>query len=341
MSAPAPTSAPVTPERVFQYGWGFAVTQTLATAIDLDLFSLIAAGHRTADALAKAAKATPRGMRMVADAVAGLGLLTKDAKGYGLAPDAQLFLVKSSPAYMGEFMRFHAAEIADSWRGLTETVRTGKPHIAVDKPAEGIPFWQRLVDALFPVGYAAAKLVGEELNRRHPTGPIRLLDVAAGSGVWGIGAAHGNSRVKPTEMDLAETLELTKKWVARMNVGDRVSYLAGDLRTAEFGVGKFEAAILGHICHSEGAENSKKLLAKVGRSLVKGGTIVIVDFVPDDGRSSPPNALLFALNMLMLTSEGDTFTFAEYRAWLTAAGFKDVVQLPAPAPSPLILATKA
>src|SRR5262245_16304817 len=105
MPAPSPAAnAPVTPEPVFQYGSGFAVTQTLATAIDIALFSQIAAGHRTVDALAQATKCSARGVRMLADAMAGLGLLTKDAKsgGYGLAPDAAQFLVRSSPAYMGE-----------------------------------------------------------------------------------------------------------------------------------------------------------------------------------------------------------------------------------------------
>src|SRR5262245_7211751 len=137
-TAPSPASAapaaPVTPERLFQYEWGFAVTQTLATAVDIDLFSKIAAGHRTVDALAKATGCTPRGVRMVADAMAGLGLVTKDAKGYGLAPDAQQFLVRGSPAFMGDFMSFHAGEITEGWRSLTECVRTGTPHVAVDKP---------------------------------------------------------------------------------------------------------------------------------------------------------------------------------------------------------------
>ncbi len=334
------TAAPVTPERLFQYGWGFAVTQALATAIDIDLFSQVAAGNRTVDALAKATKCSTRGVRMLADALAGLGLLTKDAKGYGLAPDAAQFLVRSSPAYMGDFVALHAGEIADGWKSLTQCVRTGTSRVSFDKPAEGIPFWQRLVDSLFPVGYAAAKMVGEELGRRHPKGPIRLLDIAAGSGVWGIGAAHGNPRIQLTEHDLAETLVRTKAWVERTKVADRTTYLTGDLRTVDFGAGKFEAAVLGHICHSEGAAHSKALIAKTAKALVKGGTIVIVEFVPDDGRASPPNALLFSLNMLLHTSEGDTFTFGEYKSWLEAAGFKDVVQMPAPAPSPLILATK-
>src|SRR5205823_7806122 len=127
-----------------------------------------------------------------------------------------------------------------------------------------------------------------------------------------------------------ETLESTRRWVERMHVGDRVSYLAGDLREVEFGKDAFEAAVYGHILHSEGAEHSKTLIAKTAKALTKGGTLVIAEFTPDEGRASPPIPLLFALNMLVHTSEGDAFTFSEVRSWLEAAGFKDVAQLPAP-----------
>lgn len=340
MSHPPSSAAPVTPERIYQLGWGFAATQALVTAIELDLFGAIAGGARDVHALEAKLGASERGVRMVVDAMAGFGLVTKGPGGLALAPDAAMFLVRSSPAFVGDFLVLHGRELADRWRGLTECVRTGRPVTALDRPEEGVPFWKKLVDGLFPVGFAAAQVAGKELARRHPTGELRLLDVAAGSGVWGFGAALAEPRVRVTTQDLPETLEHARAWAARTGVANRVAWLSGDLREVDFGTAAFDAAVLGHICHSEGAAHTQRLLAKVARALKPGGTIVIVEFVPDEGRASPPSPLLFALNMLVHTTEGDTFTASEYRTWLEAAGFRDVASLPAPSPSPLILATR-
>ena len=108
----------------------------------------------------------------------------------------------------------------------------------------------------------------------------------------------------------------------------------------DFGEAKFDLGILGHICHSEGATRTQELFARVHRALKPGGVILIAEMVPDDERQTASFPLLFAVNMLVNTEEGDTFTFAEYRQWLEAAGFHHVRALQAPAPSPLIVAEK-
>lgn len=345
MSKPAAPEPPVTPERILQMTWGFSVTRTLCAALELDLFTRVADGKTTTKALLADTKASPRGLPMLVDALVGLQLLTRSGKGdaatLGLAPDVAVFLSKRGPAYLGDLVLFHGGPIDESWRTLTDSVKTGEPAIAVDAPAEGVPFWHRLVDSLFALGHQGAVQVGQELARLHPKGPIRLLDVAAGSGVWSIGAAEVEPRVRPTVQDLPETLEHAKRFVARAKIGDRTSWLAGDLRKVDFGTAAFEAAILGHIVHSEGAAKSRELFRKVAKALVPGGTIVVVDFVPEADRSSPPLPLLFALNMLVLTSDGSTYTMPEYRAWLEEAGFRDVRTIQAAAPSPPILATRA
>ncbi len=143
-----------------------------------------------------------------------------------------------------------------------------------------------------------------------------------------------------TGYDLPSTLEHTKRAVERHGLGDRADYLAGDLREADPGTGRFEAAVLGHICHSEGPVHTPKLFEQMARALVPGGTLAIAEFVADEDRSGPLSVMLFSLNMLVNTTDGDTFTFAEYRDWLESAGFEDVRWLDAPAPSPLILATR-
>src|ERR1041385_6596776 len=107
----------------------------------------------------------------------------------------------------------------------------------------------------------------------------------------------------------------------------------GDLLDADFGQGH-NIATIGHILHSEGPERSRRLLRKVFDALAPGGTVAIAEFIPNNDRTGPPNALIFAVNMLIHTTEGDTFTFKEISAWLREAGFRDVRSLEAPAPSP-------
>jgi SAM-dependent methyltransferase len=347
-SSPASTESrgatAVTPERLMQFGWGFAVTRALTTGIELGLFTKIAKGARTRAEIVKATGASARGVPMLLDALVGLGLLTRTATGesaaHGLAADAETFLVEGKPSYLGGFLAFHGSRIDGNWRRLTDCVRTGKPVVAVDRPEDGVPLWHELVDNLFNLNFPPGAEAGREIARRHPSGEIRVLDVAAGSGVWGFAAATADARIRVVTQDLPETLTHARANARRMGLESRVEYLEGDLRTVELGAGRHQAAILGHICHSEGAARSRELLAKVGRALAPGGTIVIADFLPDADRSGPPMPLLFALNMLVHTSEGDVWPFEEYRGWLEAAGFRNATLLPAPSVSPLIVATR-
>jgi SAM-dependent methyltransferase len=343
-AAPGGSGGP-TPERIMQLAFGFGPAQALTSALDLRLFTLMAEGKTTIPALEAATRTSRRGLKMLLDVMVSLGLMTKegvaDDARYGLTPESETFLVEGRPAYHGALIRFHGHQMAERWTKLTECIQTGQPVLAVDRPEEGVKLWDELVDALFPMGYAAASNLGKELRRLHPDGALRILDIAAGSGVWGIAAAQGDPGVRVTAFDLPQTLEHTRQWADRCGVTDRCEFRAGDIRQGDLGQAEFDAAILGHICHSEGVEHSRKLLAKVARALKPGGTIAIADMIPDDDRRGPTFPLMFALNMLVHTSEGDTFTFAEYDAWLREAGFRDARLLPGPSASPLVLATRA
>ncbi len=132
---------------------------------------------------------------------------------------------------------------------------------------------------------------------------------------------------------------ITRKIAGRFGVGDRFHTVDGDLLEADFGTGH-RVATLGHILHSEGEARSRKLLQRVFRALAPGGTIAIAEFVPNDDRTGPLAPLIFAVNMLVNTEQGDTFTFGEIGAWLVEAGFEHARQLDAPSVSPLILADK-
>ena len=340
----APAGAPPTPERILQLSWGFTLTHTLSTAVELGLFTHIAGGATTREGVAKAAGASRRGTDMLLDALVGLGLLTRTGDGekavFALAPDAAAFLVKTSPAYLGDFVVLHTRAILPGWAGLTETARTGKPQRAVDVPKEGVGLWDELVPAIFNLSWLAATQLGQELKRRLPGRALHVLDVGAGSGVWGFGVASVDPSWRVTTFDLPEPLPHARRFAERLKLTPRVELVAGDLRTHDFGAARYDAAILGHIIHSEGAVHGPKLIAKMAKALKPGGVLAIPDFVPDADRRGPPMPLLFALNMLVNTSEGSTYTFPEYEAWCRAAGFREVVAFPCASVSPLILAVR-
>jgi len=142
-----------------------------------------------------------------------------------------------------------------------------------------------------------------------------------------------------TAVDWPNVLEITKKVAKQNGVGDRLKTSAGDLQAADFGKGH-QVATLGHILHSEGVERSRKLLRKTFEVLAPGGTIAIQEFLPNEERTGPPNALIFAVNMLAMTEVGGTYTFGEISGWLKEAGFVNPRLLEVPSVSPLVLATR-
>jgi SAM-dependent methyltransferase len=222
---------------------------------------------------------------------------------------------------------------------LTEAVRSGRPVVAGNQQKEGQQFFAEFVEGLFPLSYKAAQVLGEHLGIPNASSPISVLDIGAGSGVWGIALAHQSLHVTVNAVDWPVVLKVTHKLARQHGVGDRLRTVAGDLLEADFGSGH-QVATIGHILHSEGRSRSRQLLRKTFAALAPGGTIVISEFVPNEDRSGPPIPLIFAVNMLLHTEAGDTFTFAEIADWLREAGFANPRFLEAPAPSPLILATR-
>jgi hypothetical protein len=140
-------------------------------------------------------------------------------------------------------------------------------------------------------------------------------------------------------VDWPEVIPVTRKTVGKFGLAERYSYIAGDLLQVDFGSGH-TVATLGHILHSEGRDRSRTLLKKTFQALAPGGTIAVAEFLVNEDRTGPLNGLFFAINMLVNTDTGDTYSFEEISSWLTEAGFTNARTLDAPGPSPLILATK-
>jgi ubiquinone/menaquinone biosynthesis C-methylase UbiE len=331
------TNSP-TPDRIMQFAWGYAPTLVIEAAVRHGVFDRLDQGPRTVEQLAAETGASVRGLTGILNVLVGIQLLARDGDNYVLTPESAAFLVFSRPAYHGMFFQHISDHILPRWLQLGDIVRTGKPAAAVNQQHEGEEFFARFVESLFPLSFAAASALGEHLDVAR-NGTMSVLDIGAGSGVWGIALAKQSPKVRIHAVDWPQVLEVTRKIAARHGVGERLTTASGDFFEADFGRGHHVATI-GHILHSEGRERSRRLLKKTFDALAPGGTIAIMEFVPNDDRTGPPNALIFAVNMLVNTETGDTFTFAEMSGWLREAGFTDPRQLDVPAVSPLLLATK-
>ena len=333
---------PPSPEPIFEAAWGFAVTRVLTTAVDLDLFTAIAQGHNTVDKLANDRSCSTRGLSMLLHALTALNYLEATSAGYRLPPVSAAFLSKVSSHYVGAYLLHNTRESWLPWAQLSDVVRRGEPSrqsVHGDQPDAG--FFSQLVESLHTLSAAAASVAARVLDDRARHQPCAVLDVGAGSAVWSLALARQNPQTRVTVVDLPGVVEtVTRRFVAREGLSERFAFWPGDLQQIDFGESAFDVIVLGHICHGEGAERTQELLHRAFRALRPGGQILIAEFVPDDDRNGPLMPLLFALHMLVLTERGDTFTLGEFTEWLTTAGFVDIGTIAAPAPSPLIVATK-
>jgi len=322
-----------TPEALMQLQFAMAASRVLMVGTALSVFTDISKGKNTAKAIADASGASSRGVRMLLDSLSAFGLLKKNRETYELTPVSAEYLVKGKGTYMGHMLENDM--MWSSWTHLGEVVLSGKPLRRVEEKQNAESFFPTLVRSLHVANRAPALKTAQVLK-----GSRKLLDVACGSGVWGISLAEQDQAVRVVAQDFPALLEVTKEYATKHGVADRFEYLAGDLKTVDYGKDRFDCAILGNIVHSEGEKSSRALFKKLHVALQAGGKLAIVDMIPNEDRSGPPFPVFFALNMLLHTETGDTYTLSEYRSWLEDAGFKKVETADIGSHSPLIVAVK-
>jgi ubiquinone/menaquinone biosynthesis C-methylase UbiE len=332
----AEVGAPVTPERIYQFAFAYAPPLVLEAAIRHHVFDVLDNGPQTLQEVQAATGASKRGLSAVLNFLVGFDFLRKEGDKFALAPESAAFLVSTKPGFQGGLIRHTSEQLLPKWLKLNEIVATGRPAAAVNQQGPGSEFFQEFVNDIFPMSYHVAQELARELAF---SGPTSVLDLAAGSGVWGIALAQSSPAVRVTAVDWSGVIPVTQKTVARFGLSERFSFREGDLLEADFG-SYHNVATLGHIIHSEGEERSKALLKKTFAALAPGGTIAIAEFLVNADRTGPLNGLTFAINMLVNTDCGDTYSFEEISAWLVEAGFTNPRTLATHGPSPLILATK-
>jgi ubiquinone/menaquinone biosynthesis C-methylase UbiE len=332
---------PPSPERFFEAVNAYQRPAAIKAAVELDLFTALGEGQKTAAELATQCDAAERGVRILCDYLVIMGFLTKEDGRYRLTQDSAVFLDRRSPAYMGGTLEFLLSPtLVSGFDDLAATVRKGgtmMPEGGTVAPEN--PVWVKFARAMAPMmampAQLMAKLATDEGERK-----LKVLDIAAGHGLFGIAIAQHNPQAEVVALDWKGVLEVAKENARKAGVAERYSAIEGSAFDVDYGAG-YDLVLLTNFLHHFDPPTCESLLRKVHDALADGGKAVTLEFVPNEDRVSPPIPAAFSMMMLGSTPSGDAYTFPELERMFKNAGFShsEPHQLPA-APQQVIISSK-
>ncbi len=328
-TAPHAAGAP-SPALIFDTLLAYQRSAALRAAIELDVFRAIGEGLGEVSALAARCATSERGMRILCDFLTIMGFLVKEDGRYRHTPTSAAFLDPSSPACVASISRFLANPIIqEPYNRLADIVRHGRTTLPGEGSVEGEnPAWVEFAHSMAPMmAPVAGPLGGIVLEGR--SGPVRVLDIAAGHGLFGIAVAKQNPQAHIVGLDWAPVLEVAAANADKAGVADRYERLPGSAFDVEFG-GPYDIVLLTNFLHHFDPATCTRLLRKVHAALKPGGRAAALEFVPNEDRVSPPMSAGFSMTMLATTGSGDAYTYRELEAMYREAGFAHVVAHPVP-----------
>ncbi len=320
----------LTPTIVFENLQAFQRTFALKAAIELDVFRAVGQGPGDVASIARYTKASERGIRILCDYLVVAGLLQKVERCYRHTPSSAAFLDPTSPHCLASIVGFLSLPaLREPYEHLADIVRTGRTML----PGEGTvepenPVWVEFAQSMAPMMAPMAGPLGAIVLEGR-SGPMRVLDIACGHGLFGIEVAKQNPQAQVIGLDWAPVLRVALENARKAGVRDRYDMLPGSAFEVDFG-GPYDAVLLTNFLHHFDVETCVGLLEKVHRSLHPGGCAATLEFVPNEDRVSPPMPATFSLTMLASTAAGDAYTFSELSDMHTRAGFGSVTAHPIP-----------
>lgn len=318
-----------TPATLLEMSGGYWSTCALHAGVKLNVFTPLSAASASAIELAPLLNCDTRGLAMLLDALAALGLLEKQGHDYLATGFAAKFLSRISPDYLGHIIMHHH-HLMTGWSSLDEAVKTGHPvrerasHEDVESSRENF------LMGMFDLAMLIAPKIVPQIDL---AGRRRLLDLGGGPGTYAIHFCKQNPQLDAVICDLPTTRSFAEGTVARFDLSDRIGFIAIDFEQDEELPKGFDVAWLSHILHGIGPEACAKVLKKAISAMEPGGMILIQEFILDDTRDSPVFPALFSLNMLLATPDGQSYSQGELFDMLKKAGVTDVRRLPIELPN--------
>jgi SAM-dependent methyltransferase len=318
------------PQLFFQTINAHQRTEALKAAIELEVFTAIGEGNTTAAEIAKRCQTSERGMRILCDYLTIMEMLTKQGDRYGLTLDSATFLDKRSPAYLGSATEFLCSPMMfENTKHLADAVRKGGTVMEDEGTVSAEnPVWVNFARGMAPLMAMPAQMLAKLVDPQ-PAGKLKILDIAAGHGLFGIAFATNNPQAEITALDWKPVLEVAKKNAQKAGVSDRYHTIEGSAFDVDFGSG-YDLILLTNFLHHFDPPANETLLRKVHAALADGGRAATLEFVPNDDRVTPPDSAGFSLIMLIGTPSGDAYTFSELEKMFTNAGFSRSTLHPLP-----------
>ncbi|MGD8328261.1 MAG: methyltransferase, partial [Acidobacteriota bacterium] len=298
-------------------------SRPLLTALELDVFTAVGDGA-TAEEVAARVGADARATAMLLNALVALEALAKEGEMFRNLPELAPYLVAGAEQYQRPEL-LHSANLWHSWTTLTDAVRAGGAvkELKVGSTAHDAKWTGHFIAAMERHARGNAQHVVEAVGVR---GVRRMLDIGGGSGGFSIAFARAAPELRAEILDTEAVVPLTERYIAEAGLSDRVTAYAGDLKRDDLGSG-YDLVLLSSICHMLSVAENRDLLRRCRQATAPGGRLVISDLIIDEDRTSPPRAALFALNMLVGTKGGSTYTESEYTEWMREAGYDEVKRL--------------
>jgi SAM-dependent methyltransferase len=343
MSAPAHGQVP-SPILFFQTITAYQRSAAIQAAIVLDIFTAVGEcgeGGATAAQVAERRKTAERGARILCDSLTVIGFLSKQGDRYRLTPDSAMFLDRRSPAYLGTAAQFLLSpQVVEYFNHLAAAVRKGgtaDQNAGTTSPEN--PVWVEFARGMAPLMRLPAEMIARNLGADQ-AGPWKVLDIAAGHGLFGVTLATHNQNAQIVAVDWPMVLEVARENARAAGVAERYQTLPGSAFDVDYGTG-YDVVLLTNFLHHFDVPTCEKLLRKVHAALKPGGRAVTLEFVPNEDRVSPPDSATFSLVMLATTPGGDAYTFSELESMCRNAGFarSEIHALP-PTFNHLVISTK-